>query len=478
MLDHAESLRQTVHSATDRAHKSAMGQFMTNARVASFMAGLFQARRGAMHLLDPGAGLGALTCAVLEHHPKKVKSASVEAWELDARLAAHLTTTLSAYEAKGARVAVHNADFLADVPLTPRFTHCCMNPPYKKIATDSAARINTRRFGLETVNLYSAFVGAALDLMLPGGQLVAIIPRSFANGPYYLPFRRFVLQRAAIHRIHLFDSRQKAFSDDDVLQENVILLLERGGTQGDVVVSTSTDDAFADVAEQTFPFASIVQPGDDQVFIHMPTDAVDPLASKGIDHSLTDLDVSVSTGPVVDFRMRDYTRAEPQEGAVPLLYAHHYQGTRVEWPAIGAKKPNAIVDTPETRKWLVPAGLYLSVRRFSAKEEKRRVVASLVDTTTIGPYAFVGIENHQNYFHRAKRGLPKDLAWGLFVYLNSTLLDDHLRRFSGHTQVNATDLRNIRYPSSAVLEEWGRWAQAQDTIEQTDIDTIVGELRA
>ena len=65
-------------------------------------------------------------------------------------------------------------------------------------------------------------------MMEPGGQIVAIIPRSFCNGPYYKPFRDFVLERAAIRHLHLFDSRNKAFKDDDVLQENLILLLERG----------------------------------------------------------------------------------------------------------------------------------------------------------------------------------------------------------------------------------------------------------
>jgi hypothetical protein len=80
-----------------------------------------------------------------------------------------------------------------------------------------------RLAGIETVNLYSAFVALALTLMQPGGQLVAIIPRSFCNGPYYRPFRAFLLRHAALRHIHLFASRTKAFKDDDVLQENVII---------------------------------------------------------------------------------------------------------------------------------------------------------------------------------------------------------------------------------------------------------------
>jgi adenine-specific DNA-methyltransferase len=477
MLDQVESLRQSVHSETDRAHKSALGQFMTNARVAAFMAGMFQPRKGLrVSLLDPGAGLGALSCAVLAHHEGHFKSVSVEAWELDGKLFAHLTETLAGYAAQGVSVEMHNADFLAESAHRARFTHCCMNPPYKKIGSDSPARAYARRFGLETVNLYSAFVAAALEQLEPLGQLVAIIPRSFANGPYYKPFRRFILDRAAIHRIHLFDSRQEAFSDDEVLQENVIVLLERGGTQSDVVVSSSTGDTFDDLSEQTFPFDAIVQPGDPEAFIHMPTEEVDPLNNPSMDHYLSDLGVSVSTGPVVDFRLRSSLRQAPDERSVPLLYAHHLQGTATSWPRLDSKKPNAIAVNDETSRWLVPSGLYLILRRFSTKEERRRLVASLLDTSRLGDYEYVGIENHLNYFHVNKKPLPSDLAWGLFVYLNSTLLDDHLRRFSGHTQVNATDLRNIRYPSQQVLRSWGRWARGVKLLDQKSIDAKVGAL--
>jgi hypothetical protein len=100
------------------------------------------------------------------------------------------------------------------------FTHAILNPPYKKIGSNSRYRLLLRQVGIETVNLYSAFVALAVAQAAPGAQIVAIIPRSFCNGPYYRPFRSFILERATIRHMHLFESRSKAFKDDAVLQEN------------------------------------------------------------------------------------------------------------------------------------------------------------------------------------------------------------------------------------------------------------------
>jgi hypothetical protein len=314
----------------------------------------------------------------------------------------------------------------------------------------------------------------ALAQLRDEGQLVAIIPRSFCNGPYYKPFRDFVLAKAAIRQIHLFDSRTKAFRDDEVLQENVILLLERNGLQGSVEITTSTDDSFEDLQVDTVAFEEIVKPGDDERFIRIPSRDKDPLdGSPHLTATLENLGISVSTGPVVDFRMRDVLRARPEMDTVPLLYPAHLEGLSTTWPIDGFKKANAIVKDAQTQKWLYPTGYYTVVRRFSSKEEKRRVVASVVDPNKLRGFEFLGFENHLNVFHRKKSGLPSDLALGLFVYLSSTAVDEHFRRFNGHTQVNATDLRNIRYPTLEALQGLGQWAASNENLSQSAIDEAV-----
>ena len=85
---------------------------------------------------------------------------------------------------------------------------------------------------------------------------------------------------------------------------------------------------------------------------------------------------------------------------------------------------------------------------------------------------WIGFENHLNYFHASGQGLERTLATGLYVFLNSTLVDQYFRRFSGHTQVNATDLRSLAYPTRDTLQAIGREMTALD-LGQDEIDQLV-----
>ena len=485
---HLDSIRLEVSAKLDRKQRSALGQFMTPTSVADFMASLFPAIRNRnVRLLDAGAGIGSLTSAFLERWSRRrLGSAHVEAtaYEVDPVLRARLTETLAHYtEALPVTPHILGMDYIEDAVNriqfqdVQRYTHAILNPPYKKISSHSRHRLLLRQVGIETVNLYSAFVALAVALMEHGGHIVAIIPRSFCNGPYYKPFREFLLERVAIRHMHLFEARDKAFRDDAVLQENIIVLLERDGKQGEVVISTSTDDSFSDYATHACPFSQIVFRNDPEKFIHIPSGADKEAATlpATFSHTLADIGVEVSTGPIVDFRVKEDLRDMPGDGCVPLLYPTHFSGQGIEWPKADSKKPNALKLDPETQKWLFPDGCYTVVRRFSSKEEKRRIVATLV-TPHLDDSGFLGFENHLNVFHHAKQGLPENLARGLATYLNSTMVDAYFRRFSGHTQVNATDLRRMRYPSREALIQLGRWASKHATMQQEELDQKIQSL--
>jgi adenine-specific DNA-methyltransferase len=230
-----------IHSLTNRQRKASLGQFFTPEPVADFMASLFDFDSGQIDLLDAGSGDGALSAAVVRSilgGQKRPQRLTITAYEIDPTIIPQLTVTLEtcsrACDDAGISFSyqVLNKDFISEAVelacgglFTPRiqgFTAAIVNPPYKKIRSDSPTRAALRRAGIETSNLYAGFVALIGRILVDGGQLVAITPRSFCNGPYFRPFRFELLRRMSLRRIHVFDSRSVAFRNDDVLQENVI----------------------------------------------------------------------------------------------------------------------------------------------------------------------------------------------------------------------------------------------------------------
>ncbi len=133
-----------------------------------------------------------------------------------------------------------------------------------------------------------------------------------------------------------------------------------------------------------------------------------------------------------------------------------------------------MVYTAATANLLVPNANYVLCKRFSSKEEKRRLVAAVYDAERMDG-AWVGFENHLNYFHRSGHGLERRFASGLALYLNSSLVDSYFRLFNGHTQVNATDLRSLKYPTFEQLVSLGE--QVGDCFpSQPEIDQLVEAL--
>jgi adenine-specific DNA-methyltransferase len=498
LLASVDRMRRDVAKQLDPQNRVLMGQFLTPASVAAFMAGMFEARHPVLRLLDPGAGIGSLSAAFVAAmcaRPQRPEAIILTAYEIDPNLIRHLRTTLDLCREASGEAAIRletriiDEDFLEAGASTlagdlftaradERFDCAIVNPPYRKIRTESRERRLLRKIGVETSNLYAGFLAVTARLLAPGGEMVAITPRSFCNGPYFEPFRRFFLRTMRFRRIHVFDARDRAFADDEVLQENVVFHAEKTtDAPAGVVVSSSLGPDDLGVRARTIPYDDLVRPGDRHAFIHIvPHGDGDAISQemKKLKADLTDLGLTVSTGKVVDFRAKDLLRAKPGRNTVPLIYPCHLQNGSVDWPNGLTRKPNALALGPGADDLLVPHGYYVLVKRFSAKEERRRVVAAVYDPVRVSADR-VAFENHLNYYHLRGRGLPAILAKGLAAFLNSTLVDSYFRQFSGHTQVNAMDLRSLRYPAWDELVALGRRI-GKSFPAQEELDRLLEEV--
>ena len=98
MLAEVEQTRLRVSKNTEAKRKSQLGQFLTPARTAQFMASLFTSK-GSLEcrLLDAGAGIGSLSSAFLERcigGELRFKNIEVTAFELDSLIHKELNESL------------------------------------------------------------------------------------------------------------------------------------------------------------------------------------------------------------------------------------------------------------------------------------------------------------------------------------------------------------------------------------------------
>jgi adenine-specific DNA-methyltransferase len=440
---------------------------------------------GEWRLIDPGAGVGSLTAALVARWlvETDLPTMSVFAYEIDADLLEPLEATLREARALAARFGrrletkVLEQNFVLRPPAVGEGNIVLMNPPYKKLGVQSDERSHLARgtHPVRVTNLYAAFLVSAIRCLSRGDGLVAITPRSFANGPYFSDLRSELLEQASFRQIHVFGARNRVFADSEVLQENIIFSMRLDRCSGDISITTSRDAIDAPTVVTRHP-DQIIHPSDPLRFIRLPLDEEALSIAERMTVmpcGLPDLGCNVSTGRVVDFRSREHLRDMPDSGTAPLIYPQNLCGGRVEWP-VPTGKPQALVLNDATTSLLLPNEHYVLVKRFSAKEEPRRVVAAVVDPDAFAQATVIAFENHLNVFHVANKGLTPEFASGLAAYLNSRFVDEYVRQFSGHTQINATDLRALRYPTATQICKLG--VAARELFDPMDPNALNGIL--
>jgi adenine-specific DNA-methyltransferase len=498
-LDSIDGIRVNALQSLDKSRQSELGQFLTPPKVSRFMAAMFERIPETVNLLDAGAGVGTLTAAYLARVvelDRRPNSIHAILYELDPLMVQGLQKTLLECQKLCEQAEIHleweirQEDFIAAsvelikgqgsfFPLDSISYDCAiLNPPYRKINSSSKTRRLLRSIGIETTNLYTAFLWLITKQLTPDGEIVAIVPRSFCNGTYFRPFRIEFLRFMSIRHVHIFESRKQAFKEGDVLQENIILhAIKSESRRSNVMISSSTGPDDEELVIREVDYGQVVQPNDPDHFIRIVPDQLGHQISQqmdGLHTTLKDLGLTVSTGRVVDFRARLLLRSQADKEIIPLIYPGNFVNGFIVWPSINnKKKPSALAVHPDVDDLVIPASVYVLVKRFSSKEEKRRVSSAVYDPKRI-PAARIGFENHLNYFHRRYGGLSITLAKGLALYLNSTLVDQYFRQFSGHTQVNATDLRNLKYPTEVQLIALGEKV-GENYPNQDEIDRIVME---
>jgi len=480
----------SIETTSDKSRaeiKMTYDQYFTPIEIASFMSSMFkEVKKKEVFILDPGCGIGNLTASLIAQILKwknKPKVINLYLCEIDNSLDSKLQGNLQLLRKLCAReniqlnIDLQYKDFiLYSIDnfelLEGYFDFIITNPPYRKMSSDSTHKKKLLKIGIDVPNYYAAFIALAIKLLSNKGQIVCIIPRSFCNGVYFKNFRYFLDENIKFDKIHIFKSRKDLFHDD-VLQETVILSLFRATSKSNdkIQITESLKNDFHQAKSTYKRFDNVIFPTDIEKIIRIIHTADKEIVDRmhSLPCELMDLGISVSTGPIVDFRELPGTLHDSVDLlSNPMIYQDNIKNGVVNWPEFN-NKPCVIVENDNNKNRLRPAGIYVLVKRMTTKEEPKRIIAGLIDNSYV-PEQKIGFDNKLNYFHINYGGLGDiNFAKGLCLYLNSSMVDFYFRTFSGSTQVNVADLKSsIKYPSKMDLITLGSALEINTGQEEID----------
>lgn len=500
----ADRVGQIYAKTVTLKHKKDNGQFFTPTEIAYFMASLTKQTKAKLKILDPGCGTAILSISLIETLVKQndnLKEIELVVYETDQDLLPYTQATLNylnkwleKYKIKFKSILNTN-DFVLEnkdcfqvsatlfsPPQNTIYDIVISNPPYFKISKEDKRATVAKSIVWGQPNIYSIFMMVATKLLKEGGELIFITPRSFASGNYFRAFREAFFQEIEIEHIHLFGSRTDTFNRDSVLQETLIL---KGKKQilNDYLPSIRVTHSAGlkdldNFTEKYYKTDELIDIKSKEKIIHLPTNETDNKVIKLFKSwagSLRKYDIQISTGPVVSFRASQYLFEHYQNGTVFLVPLYQLINTakmQFEWPLSKRNKPQYIQLCEETKSLLLPNKNYVFLRRFSAKNDKSRLVATpyFIDNSKA---EYIGVENHLNYIYRPKGHLERNEILGLAALLNSNLFDTYFRTFNGNINVSATELREMPLPPLKDIKDVGNLIIRSKNITQEYIDEII-----
>jgi adenine-specific DNA-methyltransferase len=495
----ADRLGANYSNSANDNHKKLFGQYLTPIDVADFMAGLASSKLSRhVDILDPGIGSAVLSCSLIEklvNDYRQISSIRLVAYESDLALLPIIQEALKylekwllhhsvdfTYDIRPKDFVLEKASALDDNPSLLSSLHfdsveevfdiIISNPPYFKISKDDPRARAASRIVYGQPNIYALFMAISARLLKPHGELIFITPRSYASGPYFRAFREFFFSEMIPLQFHLFESRTEAFDRDSVLQENIILHAKRNGHKhNDAKIVVSFSNGSRDLTkpqQRKLPLKRVINLSSVNKIVFLPTTEDDDRILSMVDlwnGSLHNYEMEISTGKVVPFRATEYLIAsgDISNGEAPLIWMNSIRNFEIVWPFNRKSKPQYIRISDDTMSLLNNNGNYVLLRRFSAKEEHRRLNSSPFLKDKL-PCRFVAFENHVNYVHRPHGQLSRVEALGISAIFNSVYLDTYFRISNGNTQVSATEIRDMPLPDISTIKHLGEAIESGKTV--------------
>ena len=428
-------------------------------------------------ILDPGAGTGILSAAVIDHICKNApncKQIFLTCYEDDREFLPLLEDNLERIRKKCRHdydvrlfVTVYDENYLIDVKnhytvtyfdaVEDKFDIIICNPPTDLIAKGSAEAESVGGVTMLKISASYLFFKVASEHLEPNGQLVIMLPTTAASASSISVLRKEIASRISLRKIHLFIGKQKNTKRAIPLKKSIILAYENNEEHKDIVISTSTDDGSKEktsvLPELEYDF--VVDSSDGS--LTLPKSIEETRIVKyigGFPETLTSLGLKISTGLVIDSKCASILHDVEVPGSIPVIRSSSMVSGGIKFPMQKIKK-QYIMPT-ETALFQKNKNMII-IKRIPAKSDDRFINCAVYFAGQRPANQYISTHNKINFIDMKdnKEEMCARLVFGLYALLNSTIYDRYASIVSKSKQINAKEMRSLRLPPRNLIENMG-----------------------
>jgi adenine-specific DNA-methyltransferase len=285
-----------------------------------------------------------------------------------------------------------------------------------------------------------------------------VTPTSFLGGQYFKSLRALLSTEAQPIAMDFVSERKGVF--EEVLQDTMLVVYNKNNRMENSDKNTSVN------------VHSLKSNGDGKTIIRkdigrfqLPVGSEDPwlIPKEPEQIELVDKIIKmpgrfnrygfeIITGQLVWNRNKDRMCSEHLPGSYPIIWADAI-GTGGEVKLKSNRPHRLLYFMPsDMQEFLITKKPCILIKRTTAKEQKRRIFASLLPQNMISNNGGVVIENHVNIIKPISEETTISLDT-LIALLNSDMFDMIYRLISGSVAVSAFELNNIPLPSLSSMKK-------------------------
>ena len=478
MLNLAVRNTSKLVRAKSKSENVRLGRLFTKKDTARLMAKMFELnpRKSVYTILDPGAGTGILSAAVVEEICRRAegcKQIFLTCYEVCDDFIPMLEDNLERIRKKcrhdyGVKLyaTVYHENYITESrnhytvtffdSIEDKYDLIICNPPTglcEKSSDEASAAGGVTQVKINEAFLFAKTAGRHLE---EDGQMVIVLPTLVASASALTAFRREMAENLALSSIHLFIGKQKNTKRAVPLGKNIILGYKKGERPESIVISTSTDAGTPDntVTLPPLDYDFIVDKNDGS--LTLPKSVEDTKIVNFISsfpETLATLGLKMSTGLVLDSRCEGLLFTEPVKSTVPLIRPAAIKNGAIEFPL------------PIKRQYIAPLnpGLLqrnknmIIIKRVPSKSDERFINSAIYLASQLPAFKYISTHNKINFIDTKDKDaeIPARLAFGLFALLNSTIYDRYLSIVSKSKQINSKEMRDLPLPPRNLIENVG-----------------------